>query len=325
MANKKYYFAWWNVENLFCEEKDPKRSDWLKGYLKSELKGWTPAVLDKKLNRLAEILMLMNQGKGPDFFGVCEVENRRVIQMLVDKMDPLNRTYEIVHHDSPDKRGIDIAFIYDAGLFEKTDKQFTYRITKRTPTRDIFQVNFKTKSGNNFVLIGNHWPARMPGPYESEPYRIIAGETLSYWIGRVLEEMGKNVPILAMGDFNDEPFSRSLTDYALSTNSRIKVINSTKSPRLYNLTAGEMARGAGTYYYSGPYVFDQLLASRGLLLSTSRLKIEKNSTRVESFKEMAYGSYSAPRRFGRPSKKSSYDSNGYSDHFPISVILEEKL
>jgi predicted extracellular nuclease len=146
-------------------------------------------------------------------------------------------SYQIVHADTKDERGIDVAFIYDSNKFEiekdrNTGKDliFSHFIVKRAATRDILQVNFKTKSlDNRLVLIGNHWPSRSSGQYESEPYRIVAGETLSYFHKRILEqnsddeeeELEQNTPILVMGDFNDEPFNRSVTDYALATTSML--------------------------------------------------------------------------------------------------------
>lgn len=323
MEKKQYFIAWWNVENLFNEENDPNRSEWLQKYLGSELKGWTSEVLSTKLDQLALIIKMMNSENGPDILGVCEAENASVLKKLVGKLTPLERNYAIAHHETEDKRGIDIAFIYDKEKFA-TAEQFSHRIIKRNPTRDIFQVNFKTTMGKDLILVGNHWPARISGVFETEPYRIMAGETLSYWLSRITEIKGKDARVLVMGDFNDGPFSRAITDYALVSSSKQKVINSRSTPRLYNLLAGEIAEGVGSYYYNGPWLFDQFLASKGLIKSTSDLKIKEGSARVNNFDIMAVGSYRAPKRFGRPSKKSSYNTEGFSDHFPVSVILEEK-
>lgn len=319
----EHYIAWWNLENLFNEEDYPTRSEWLQKKLKYELKDWTTEVLNIKLAQLAKIISQMNDGKGPDMLGVCEVEDKVVLDKLLLTLAPLNRKYGIAIHEGEDKRGIDLAIIYDTEKFTAAS-QFTHRITKRTPTRDIFQVNFKTTLGKDLVIVTNHWPARMPSTYETEPYRIIAGETLGYWVKRITEELGSDVGILAMGDFNDVPSSRSLTDYALSTTNRLKVTNSRSSPRLFNLMAVEAARGVGSMYYSGPFLFDQILVSKGLIKSTSPMKVVDGSAMVETFPDMAYGSYTSPRRFGRPSRSSSYNQEGYSDHFPVSVRIEEK-
>ncbi|HKO64324.1 MAG TPA: hypothetical protein VJU13_03925, partial [Candidatus Nitrosocosmicus sp.] len=228
-----YYFMWWNVENLFDIVNSPRRTEKLERTLKNELKGWTQDILDLKINQLSKIISKVNESQGPDLLGLCEIENRHVLELLVKiiRQQLPSRNYKIVHADTEDKRGIDVAFIYDNNKFEvekdtKTGKDlvFSHFVMKREATRDILQVNFKTKSsGKRLVLIGNHWPSRSGGQYESEPYRIVAGETLGYFHQRILDvnekDDDRNTAILAMGDFNDEPFNRSITDYALSTGS----------------------------------------------------------------------------------------------------------
>ena len=149
----------------------------------------------------------MNQGKGPDILGLCEVENKPVLDLLLSRLSSLQRNYKVAHHDTKDKRGIDIAFIYDGNKFTLKGQYF-HVVLKRTATRDLFQVNLKTPSGALLICIGNHWPSRRGGEYHTEPYRIIAAETLSYWNERIFEILGEDVPIIVMGDFNDEPYSR---------------------------------------------------------------------------------------------------------------------
>lgn len=211
------HLAWWNVGNLFDVEDSPDRLAWLQEKLKPELSRWTAAILDRKLTQLATIIQRMNGGKGPDILGVCEVENKRVLDLLVAKLAGLKRNYGIIHHDSSDERGIDIAFIYDQKLFSWSDL-FSHVVLKRNASRDILQVTFKIlRSGLEFIGIGNHWPARSGGVYETEPYRIVAAETLSYWIERIPIHKG-DIPIIVMGDFNDNPFDHSIMDYALATN-----------------------------------------------------------------------------------------------------------
>ena len=318
----EYYIAWWNPENLFDVENSTQRPDWLKKRLKRELAGWKQEVLEKKISQLSKIISKMNNCNGPDILGVCEVENKPVIDLLINSLSPLDRNYKVVHHDTSDLRGIDIAFIYDRNKF-KFEQQFFHVILKRSATRDLFQVNFKCPSGRDLILVGNHWPSRSGGALFTEPYRIIAAETLSYWHERILEKKGEDVVVLIMGDFNDEPHSRSMTQYALSTNSKMKVIEATSAPRLYNLMWPLMGKGLGTFYYNNfPYMFDQFLVSKGFIKASTPIKVKPDLVKVERFPEMVKGVYKVPRRFGRPSKE-SYDKEGFSDHFPISLVLEE--
>ena len=251
----EHFIAWWNLENLFDIQRSQDRPVWLKKSLARELNGWNASVLNRKLSQLASIIMKMNDGRGPDLLGVCEVENRTVLEKLIAALSPLGRPYDVAHHDTEDKRGIDIAFIYDAGHFT-AHEQFHHTILKRSSTRDLFQVNFKTEDDKLLVVIGNHWPSRMGGQYETEPYRILAAETLSYWNERIQEVHGRDVPILVMGDFNDEPFSRSMTEYSLSERLKKKV-SYARNPKLFNLMWPVMTDGIGTHYHNNePAVLD---------------------------------------------------------------------
>jgi len=153
---QEYHIAWWNLENLFDVDNSASRPAWLQKELKKELKGWDQAILARKISQLAKIIQQMNQGTGPDILGVCEVENKPVLDLLVNSLQPLGRNYDVAHHDTSDQRGIDVAFIYDKSKFDY-EGQFFCTILKRTATRDIFQVNLKTiPGGNPLILIGNH-------------------------------------------------------------------------------------------------------------------------------------------------------------------------
>ncbi len=324
-----YNIAWWNLENLFDTYDSTHRPDWLQRKLNSELKGWDRDVLVKKLTNLSRIIHKINDNKGPDILGVCEVENRIVLEQLlnyVNAQDP-PRNYQIAHHDMNDQRGIDIAFLYDADKFT-FDGLFSHVVTQRNATRDLLQVNFVTKEKNPLILIGNHWHSRISGEMETEPYRIIAAETLSYWMERIMEIRGDDTPVLVMGDFNDEPFNRSVSDYAQSTHSKPKVLNS-RNIRMLNLMYPLMGRGQGTFFYQNfPYIFDQFMVPKSMLKNNaliSPVKQGPNSYKTEiiMFDEMmASSDYPKPKPFSRPSK-SSFDPEGYSDHFPISILLEE--
>lgn len=327
---REYHIAWWNLENLFDVKDSTQRPDWLKKTLKKELEGWDQTVLDKKISQLSKIISKMNDGNGPDILGVCEVENKPVMDRLVDILrSSLGLNYEVAHHDTSDERGIDVAFIYDTDKF-KFERQFFHVILKRTGTRDLFQVNLKCtcprheNKPRDLILVGNHWPARSGGTLYTEPYRILAAETLSYWHKRILEEKGEDAAILFVGDFNDDPHSRSMTQYALSTNSEMKVTRTKSAPRPYNLMWPLLGKGLGTFYYDYfPYFFDQFLLSKGVVKSGTPFKVKPDSVKVERFPEMMKGVYKVPKQFGRPSTKEIYDEKGFSDHFPISLVLEE--
>jgi predicted extracellular nuclease len=312
-----YYIAWWNLENLFDIENSPNRTDKLNRTLKNELTGWSQDILDTKIANLAEIINSMNDNNGPDILGVCEIENSHVLELLLKNL--IRPTYLFVHADTKDQRGIDVAFIYDKELFDiKKEEIFSHYVMKSNATRDLLQVSFYPEgSVEPIVIIGNHWPSRSGGQYESEPYRMIAGETLSYYHKRILEEQNKNTPVIAIGDFNDEPFNRAIIEYALSVNSALKRTG-TRRPYFYNLMWKPFIDGSGTYYFNGFNMLDQIMVSKSILDENSKVRYVNDSCRIEKFSKMMKNG--KPVRFGRPTK--GLNKKGYSDHFPISFKLE---
>jgi len=320
---EKHFIAWWNVENLFDEKDAPleRRPERIKSKMNADLKDWTPEVLRNKLNNLSWVIAQMNDGKGPDILGVCEVENKHVLELLVIAIAVPERNYGIIHSNSPDNRGIDVAFIYDRNKYEFNEGEFfEHPIIKRYATREIIQATLKTAKGTELILVGNHWPSRSSGQYESEPFRIMAGETLSYFVERIQEIKGDDTAIIVMGDFNDEPFNRSVNDYALSVRNRNKVVYG-RNPYLYNLMWPLMGKRIASYEYGGcPLMIDQFMVSKGIAKKSGLFSIDENDVKLEIYEGMVDGRYDSPVRFGQEKPNFS----GFSDHLPISFVLGEK-
>ncbi|MCK5371502.1 MAG: hypothetical protein KAQ62_23230 [Cyclobacteriaceae bacterium] len=318
-----HYITWWNVENLFDVKDAPldRRPEELKRKIKADLKDWTEDVLDKKTSNLASVICKLNDGQGPDILGVCEVENRFVLEQLQGKVNVPNRNYQVIHHDMSDKRGIDVAFIYDSNKYNANSNEFFHHtIIKRYPTRELVQTTLQTQKGNDLILVGNHWPSRSGGQYGSEPYRILTGETLSYFIQRIIEVKGKDAAIIVMGDFNDEPFNRSLSDYALSVRDRDKVVNGS-NPYLFNLMWPLLGQRRASYVFGGrPIMLDQFMVSKGIVKKSGKYDLGNDMVKLEVFNGMVKGDYDTPVRFGQKNP----NLNGFSDHLPISFILKEK-
>ena len=323
---EKHFIYWWNLENLFDVENSPARPEWLQSQLKGELKNWTAQVLDKKLTNLTSIVSKFNNGAGPDIMGVCEVENENVVNLLKNRIgQEVGRNYETLHKDTKDKRGIDIAFIYDRAKYTTDGEIYSLEVMKRNATRDLVQAHLKTvNGGNELVLVGNHWPARSAGKFESEPYRIIVAETLAYWIERIHEKKGGDASVVLMGDFNDNPYDRSITDYLLATNIRKKV-SYARNKVVYNLMYPFLGQGIGTHVYGSEVnILDQFMVSKAIMSASNKYPFKVDSTRIIAYPEMVTGAYKKPVRFGRPSSKSSHNEKGFSDHLPIELVLAEK-
>ncbi len=316
-----YFVAFWNLENLFDIEKSPRRTEKLDRVLGKELKGWNQSVLDRKIAQLASIVTGMNDGASPDILGVCEVENRFVLELLRNALHAPGRDYQVAHADTLDNRGIDVAFLYDGNKFS-AESVFFHFIVRRVATRDLVQLNLiSSTTGRRLVLVGCHWPSRSGGQLQSEPYRMLAGETLAYFHERIREVHGPDTPVIAMGDFNDEPFDRSLVQYALSERQRAKVTLA-RTARFWNLMWPFVGTGTGSFYFSNhANVIDQFLCSRPLITGASGFTVDPASATIYCTPDMARtGVYPGPIAFGRGS---SINKQGFSDHFPITITIRE--
>lgn len=322
IAMPRINITWWNVENLF-DHVNAARPEQLASRLSSELVGWTTAVRNRKLDQLAMIVRMMFGGNGPDLLGICEVENEDVVQLLVDRLNIPGRNYQVAHHMSPDARGIDVSFIVDTQVL-RIDHLCHQVVVRRTATRDIFWMELEVRqTGNVFVAVGNHWPSRSGGRYESAPFRMLTGETVSVVVSEIFEEFdaGDDMPVVVMGDFNDEPYDRSMQEYLLGTRDEDRVIRA-NSPRLLNLMWPLMdEENPGTFKFRSDWnMLDQFLVSKGLLLDSSPVRVVPQSATI--FRpNIIQGPGGAPRRHSRPSQR-SFDRDGFSDHFPITLTLE---
>lgn len=327
-----YYVAWWNLENLFDEERAPgsRRTDKVKRALGEDLKGWTRTLRNRKIDQLASVIAQMNGSLGPDLLGVCEVENRYVIDLLIANLTRRlpGRDYGVEHADTNDARGIDVAFLYDTTSFEvPEDETFFHVIMRRNATRELVQVNFRSRHrGRTWSVFGNHWPSRSGGRYESAGYRDIAGETLAYFHERALEVHGPATPVLAMGDFNDEPFDISMVLHALSTRQRNRVLNA-EIPLLLNLMwpliGGGVGEPDGSFYFeSQPNMMDQFLVNVHMTEPGAPFQVDEDSVEILRFPGTSHGGdYPKPVPFGGMGNPVNRD--GFSDHFPIGIRITE--
>lgn len=337
-----HYLAFWNVENLFAPEGHPDRIPWIAARVAKDLQGWSEALYRTKIGQLAKVIAAMNGGAGPDILGVCEVEDRKVLLDLAAAVVALvpARQYDLVHADNTkDMRGIDTAFLFDRTRYTVDPALvFNHFVIRRTGTRDITQATFRTPAGRDLVMLCNHWPSRTGGTVESAGFRATAGETLGYWHERIREEVGTGAAVVAFGDFNDDPFDASLRYNANAWRERGDVERA-ESAQFYNLAweylsfvATDRKGGQrvldGTLYFKGDgNLFDQILVSRPLLdRSPSALKLRVGSAGPFTLPAMVdHKTGEGPVRFGLPKGDAAGNVNqaGFSDHFPVTVMLDE--
>jgi predicted extracellular nuclease len=208
---------------------------------------------------------------------------------------------------------------------------------RRTGTRDITQVTFRSATtGHEIVTLANHWPSRSGGPAsQSAGFRAVAGETLAYWHERIREETSADMPIIAMGDMNDEPWDGAVQFNANATRERGDVERA-RSARFYNLAWTYTSRTVqdhqgtdkiidGTLYFGGDgNLFDQILVNPSLLNGDLHYQVDAASADIFTIPAMVdhqvrYG----PIRFGLPKGDAANNINqsGFSDHFPVIVTV----
>lgn len=309
--------GFYNVENLFDTIDDPTKYD--EQYTPSSDRRWNEEKYQTKLTNLAKVISQLNNDQAPEFLGLCEVENREVLEDLIatKALEPFE--YKIAHIESPDERGIDVAFLYQEKLFKVTD------IDAHQPdlsafddkTRDILHVEGKIASGESMHFIVNHWPSRGEGLRKSEPKRILAAEKLKEIYTTILRE-DPQAKIIVMGDFNDEPSNKSISNtLAVSCD-----VNSVKATQLFNAFCELEQQDFGSYKYRSYWdMLDQIMISNALLADTTGLHYQHNSASIknEYWLEQHGNKYegSPLRTFGGRKYL-----GGYSDHFPVYISLE---
>jgi predicted extracellular nuclease len=325
LDDTEYYIAWWNVENLFdgIYSKEQNQSKNKKLFPRH----WSNEIKDRKIEQLVKIIAMMNRGQGPDLLGIAEIENEKVLKQLAGQIQgKLKRNYSVCYSQDPNKMFLDLAFIFDQDRLSLV-KTTGFSTLLRTPGINILMAEFETYHGAGFTAFANHWPPQSGGTTASEPYRVVTAENLSFLIQKNLTEKANDWPLLIMGDFSDEPYSKSLVDYLLASRNEIRVLKS-RNPMLYNLTWPFMAQNQGTFsYYNESLLFDQIMVSAGFLKKGARLRIKKSAedryiVRIGMFKDIVQKDGS-PRGFGGGERP--IDQNGFSDHFPVMTIIEESV
>jgi endonuclease/exonuclease/phosphatase family metal-dependent hydrolase len=309
--------AFYNVENLFDTKDDPNTYD--EQFTPKGDKKWDSEKYNTKLTNLAKVISDMSEGEAPSFLGVCEIENRLVLEDLASDKQLKRAHYKIVHVESPDERGIDVAFFYDSRIFTVNNQEALQPDLSafKDKTRDILHVDGTLASGERLHFIINHWPSRGGGKRESEPKRIQAAKALSSIKDKILSQE-PTANIIVMGDFNDEPSNNSIAKHLdISCTPTI-----TKPYQLFNVFCQFEKEGKGSYKYRQNWnMLDQIMISDNLLRNSSRLHFVTGSARIknEYWMQQHGNKYegSPLRTYGGPNYLA-----GYSDHFPVSIRLK---
>lgn len=292
-------------------------------------KVWTKERYNQKLKNLSEVIAQLGRAETnapPVIVGLCEVENREVIQDLIDQPALKNFDYGIAHFNSFDARGVDVGLIYQKSRFEVTNAKpyvvETFRDDgSRQYTRDILLVSGILDGEEEIHVLVNHWPSRSGGEKASMPKRIKAAEVMKQIFDEIREK-NPNAKILAVGDFNDDPVSPSIKKVLGTEGKKEKVKNSD----IYNPMESMFRRGMGTLAYRDSWnLFDQIIVTGTLVENNKKYdtyKLFKTDIFSPSYLITPEGQYKGYpfRMYGGD----TYNSKGHSDHFPVySVLIKE--
>ncbi len=305
---KKATIAFYNVENLFDTIDDPAIND--EEFLPTAEKQWNTERYNKKLHDIARVLGSINKEELPEIIGVCEIENRRVLEDLI-KAEPLAKgNYQIVHIDSPDKRGIDVGLLYRKDEFQVLSQE-ALLVDPGFETRDILHVYGKLDNDKVHLFV-NHWPSRWGGMEKSEPNRLVAAQILKNKVDELLAD-DPEAKIIIMGDMNDEPTNKSLAQVlnAKAPNSKAE---------LYNLMIPLKEENKGSYNYRDNWnMLDNLVVSAAVLhghglVVNDQLGVIFHEPWMEYHNKN--GNMAPNRTYGGPNYY-----GGISDHFPVYMQL----
>lgn len=314
---KKYYtasIAFYNLENLFDTINDPVKND--EEFLPEGERKWTGDKYRDKLEKLSTVIEKLGDSDGPEILGVCEIENKNVLNDLIKTEKLTERGYAIAHVESPDLRGVDVGLLYKS-------KYFTPIKTSGIEINDTLEPDFKTRnillvtgvlSNDTITFIVNHWPSRRGSGKDDK--RILAAKTARKAVDSLLLK-NKNAKIILMGDFNDNPSDPSISKH-LNAQPEKKQADET----LFNATHSIHKKGYGTLSYQGIWnLFDQMIMSNAVVKNKNRkygyLK-ESASVYYQKWLINQDGKYA-----GAPFRAFSGTNyiGGYSDHLPVYIYL----
>jgi len=312
--------AFYNSENLFDTIDEPNVKD--EEFTPQGSKRWNTKKYNIKLAHLSEVISKIGVDKAqepPAILGISEVENISVLKDLINtpKLKPYN--YHIIHYDSPDRRGIDVALLYRPKYFKVIDSK-SYRLTvpdkKDFRTRDQLLVS-GLLDGEQIYFIVNHWPSRYGGEKRSRPLRNDAAD-LCRSIADSLLKVDANAKVIMMGDLNDDPVDPSLKNHLKATDDKSLL----SKGYFYNPMITLYKEGIGSLAWHDSWnLFDNMILTPALL-KDSGYHFYQAHVFNKKFITTDEGRYK-----GYPFRTFSGDNfiGGYSDHFPVYLFLVKKI
>ncbi len=316
--------GFYNLENLYDTIDNPIVND--DEFTPDGVRNYNGSIYTNKLSKLASVIARMGSEISPDgpaILGVAEIENDTVLHDLVKHPLIRNRNYRIVHYDSKDLRGVDVALLYNPAYFTVTASGALFVDLPEGAktsffTRDVLWVKGRLDGETIYVFV-NHWPSRLGGEERSAPGRYAAAQVNRNFIDSV-KRNEPNAKFVIMGDLNDDPVNKSVTQVLGAKGKQSEV----KPGELFNPWYEMYKKGIGTLAYQDAWgLFDQIIISQSWL--------EKQQKGFFYYRQHIFNKEFIIENIGKykgyPMR--TWDGNtyrgGYSDHFPTYLVMLKQV
>lgn len=319
---KTAVIAFYNCENFYDTANDPLSRD--EEFTPTGEKHYTSYVFAAKLEKIAEAISKVgtddkiNNPDGAALIGLAEIENKQVLTDLINHPLLKRRNYHLIHFDSKDQRGIDVALLYNPTYFTLEESQAKFVNLHRYYTRDILWVKGKL-DGEPIHVFVTHWPSRIGSEKLSEPFRLTTAGVLRKLIDSIHFNEG-SAKIIVMGDFNDNPNNKSIQEVLLAKEKETDVTRF----GLFNPFAALFNNGIGTIANRNEWsLFDQIILSQPWL--------DKHQKGFFLYQSLVFNPSFLSEQIGKEKghPKRTWNGNlflnGYSDHFPVYITLLKKI
>jgi predicted extracellular nuclease len=304
----------YNVENFFDCVHDSTTND--NEFLPTGMRAWNYTKYQKKQANIAKVIAAVGGWDAPVLVGLCEVESNKCLFDLTRYSGLKNFRYKFLHHDSPDPRGIDVALLYQPGLFKPIHDEAIHIKYPQAPssrTRDILFASGIIPTGDTLHVFVCHFPSRLGGEMESEDKRVFVASVVRQKVDSLLA-VHPRPNIVIIGDFNDFPTNASLLEGLKAK----PLTDSISTRHLYNLMYKLHAEGKGSNKHLGDWgALDQMIVSGNLLRPANTVFTKQSDAHFfdADFLLENDNTYLGKQPFRTYAGMKYQD--GFSDHLPI--------
>ncbi|HPD94876.1 MAG TPA: endonuclease [Tenuifilaceae bacterium] len=316
-SGSRFRVMFYNVENLFDPFDDSLTRD--DEFTPLGARHWTWNKMEDKVNKIFKVIIAVGEFDPPVLVGMCEVENGFLLHRLTVETPLSKYNYKVVHRESPDRRGIDVALLYRPDKFNLLEKEFIGVHFPDSPGKTTREIVYAKGilGGDTLHVFVNHWPSKYGGELESEGGRYAAAYTLKHKVDSI-RVFYPDARILIMGDMNDEPESDPIVKgFGVCLNA-----DSSCTENFVNISAILKQHGQGSYKYQGVWgIIDQIVVSRSLLSGKYGLHTSPESASVFAAPFLLEPDEGyAGQRPNRTYIGFKYHG-GFSDHLPVYIDL----